>query len=152
MSDTRYIYEGNTFHNINVTPINYVPEFFALEIDLESDVFYEMRKNNNITPHRLNQSSLKELNDIKEFFDKNKSTFFFLFNGNELIGSILILRNYIQALSIAKKYQQQSYGTKLTKYAINFILNRGYRCVELNVLDGNIPAHRLYVKLGFKEL
>lgn len=152
MGETRYIYEGNPFQNTIATPVNYVPEFFDLEIELESDVFYEVRKYNNIVPCRLNQSTQKELDDIKEFFNKNKSTFFFLFNENELIGSILVVRNYIQALSVARKYQRQGYGAKLTQYAVNIILGKGYRCVELKVLDGNIPAHNLYNKLGFTVL
>ncbi len=150
MGETRYIYEGKCFQNVIVSPIIYEPDFFNLEIELESDVYYEIRKNNNILPYRLNQSTKKELNEIQNFYYNNKSTFFFIFNEKELIGSILILCNYIQSLTIAKKYQRNGYGTRLTQYAINFILNKGYKCVELSVLDGNIPAHKLYLELGFK--
>ncbi len=152
MGETRYSYEGNPFHNIIITPKHYVPEFFNLQIELESDVFYEIRKYNNITPYRLNQCTQNELDDIKEYFNNNKSSFFFLFSGKELIGSILIIRNQIKSLSVARKYQRHNYGTKLTQYAVNFILSKGYLSVELIVLDGNIPAHNLYNKIGFKEI
>ena len=66
------------------------------------------------------------------------------------IGSVLFLNNYIQALSIDRKYQRKDYGTKLSKYAINKILSKGYKEVTLKVLDGNIPAINLYKKLGFE--
>jgi ribosomal protein S18 acetylase RimI-like enzyme len=150
MRENRYIYEGGKFENIDITPINYKPEFFNLEIELESEVFYDIRKLNNILPYRLKNSSEKDLNEIKGFFEKYRSSFFFLFDNDELIGSILIIRNYIQSLSIAKNCQGKGFGAKLSKYAINYILNKGYRAVELNVLHGNVRAHNLYTKLGFK--
>lgn len=153
MKDKRYIYKGSKFPNIDITPIKYKSDFFQLELDLESDVFYEIKKLNGINPIKISESSKKELNEIKKFFKKNKKTFYFLFHDNgELIGSILHLKNYIQSLSISKKYQKQGYGEKLSKYCINKILDKGYSCVELNVLNGNIKAENLYKKLGFVKI
>ena len=153
MKEKRYIYNGNKFPDIDISPINYKSDFFGLELDLESDVCYEIRKLNGINPIKINESSKKDLNEIKDFFENNKKTFYFLFHKNgELIGSILYLRNYIQSLSISKKNQRQGYGEKLSKYCINKILDKGYSCVELNVLNGNIRAENLYKKLGFVEI
>jgi len=153
MKDKKFFFKGAKFSNIDINPVIYKSDFFQLELDLESDVFYELRKLNGITPIKINESSKKELNEMKDFFEKNKNTFYFLFNDNgDLIGSILHLRNYIQSLSISKKYQRQGYGEKLSKYCINRILDKGYSCVELKVLDGNIKAEKLYKKIGFVEI
>ena len=62
------------------------------------------------------------------------------------------IRNYIQSLGISKKHQRQGFGEKLSKYCINKILDKGFACVELNVLQGNTKAERLYKKLGFVEV
>ena len=114
MKDKRYIYKGSKFPNIEISPVNYKSDLFQLELDLESYVFYEIRKLNGINPIKINKSSKKDLNEIKDFFENNKKTFYFLFHENgELIGSILYLGNYIQSLSISKKYQRQGYGEKL---------------------------------------
>ena len=115
-------------------------------------MFYELRKSNGIQPYRINQSSSRDIEEIKAFFSKYINSFFFLFDNDNLVGSILFLRNYIQSLSIASDYQRQGYGTKLTKYAINRILDKGYSSVELNILPGNIEAEYLYKKLGFVEV
>lgn len=146
------IYRGGKLPDPFIKPVVYKPEFFQKELDNESEVFYELRKSNDIQPYRINQSSSRDIEEIKAFFSKNSNSFFFLFDNDNLVGSILFLRNYIQSLSIASDYQRQGYGTKLTKYAINRILDKGYSSVELNILPGNIEAEYLYKKLGFVEV
>lgn len=153
MFDKRFIYKGGKFPDPEIDPVCYNPSFFQIELDLESDIFFELRKENGIEPARINQSSPKDLDKIQDFFIKNKESFYFLFHqSDELIGSILHIRNYIQSLSISKKYQRQGFGEKLSKYCINKILDKNYACVELKVLKGNIKAERLYKKLGFVEI
>ncbi len=144
------VYRGPGFSDVDINPVPYCDDFFHAQLDLESDLFYELRKKNDITPYEINRSSSEELIKIKDFFNRNKKTFFFLFDKNELIGSILFLDNYIQALSINRKYQRSGYGTKLTKFAINWILSSGNPQVVLKVMEGNIPALELYKKLGFR--
>jgi ribosomal protein S18 acetylase RimI-like enzyme len=144
MSDKNGLFN---IQNINIE--TYKEEYFKLELDLESDIFYELRVSNGWLPYRINESSEKELKEIKDFFNQYKDSFYFLFEYNDLIGSTMHRKNYIQCLSIARKYQRKGYGTLLTKYAINKILGKGYNCVELNVFSDNIKAINLYKKLGF---
>lgn len=151
-AEKHLIYRGGKLPDPCIKPVTYKPEFFQKELDLESEVFYELRKSNGIQPYRINQSSSRDIEEIKALFSKNSKSFFFLFDNDNLVGSILFLRNYIQSLSIASDYQRQGYGTKLTKYAINRILDKGYSSVELNILPGNIEAQYLYKKLGFVEV
>jgi ribosomal protein S18 acetylase RimI-like enzyme len=148
-SEFKMIYKGPKFDipQINVKP--YFDGFFQLELDLESDVFYEIRKTNNIVPFRINESSKSALKEIKAFFNKNKDTFYFYFIDKELVGSILNIGNFIQCLSVAEKYQHKGYGTLLTKYTINKILENGFKQVELKVLSNNQNATNMYAKLGF---
>jgi RimJ/RimL family protein N-acetyltransferase len=153
MADKRFIFKGAQFHDVNIKPVCYDPSFFQMELDLESDVFHELRLANGISPAKINESSGKVLEEIKNFFIKNRDTFYFLFiEDGQFIGSILYFDNYIQSLSVARKFQRQGYGEKLSKYCINRILENGYDCVELNVLHGNSKAEKLYRKLGFKEI
>ena len=153
MTNKRFIYKGDKFPDKGINPVCYNSDFFQIELDLESDVFSEIRRENGIKPIKINQSSLKDLNEIKDFFITNKDSFYFLFHQNgELIGSILHVKNYIQSLSISRKYQRMGYGERLSKYCINRVLDKGYVCVELNVLQGNIKAESLYKKLGFIEI
>ncbi len=150
MNELKLVYKGPIYEDPEINPVKYCDDYFKMELDLESDLFYELRGKNNITPHRINESSESELSEIKSFFNKNKDTFYFLFDiGNYLIGSILFLNNYIQSLSIDRKFQRKGYGSKLTKYAVNEILSKGSMEVTLKILEGNEPAMKLYAKLGF---
>ena len=146
------VYRGGKLPDPCIEPVTYKPEFFQRELDLESEVFYELRKSNGIQPYRINQSSSRDIEEIKAFFSENSHSFFFLFDDDNLVGSILFLKNYIQSLSIASDYQRQGYGTELSEYAINGILDKGYSSVELNILPGNMKAEYLYKKLGLMEL
>lgn len=153
MPDKRFVYDGAKFPEPRIAPVRYNRDFFNMELDLESDLFYELRKKNKIEPARLNESSPEELAEIEDFFLKHKDTFYFLFHENgELIGSILHVHNYIQSLAVSRKYQRQGYGEKLTRYCVNRILEGGYASVKLNVLEGNIDAEKLYEKLEFTEI
>ncbi|NJL70919.1 MAG: GNAT family N-acetyltransferase [Candidatus Competibacteraceae bacterium] len=151
MKERKYIYDGPPFASVSVAPITYEDDFFDLEIRLESELFFALRQQNDIKPYRLTESSETELDKIRTFFQVHRSTFFFLFDEHELIGSILLLRNYIQSLVVARPYQRQHYGTELTKFAVNRALNHGWNTVALKVLEGNTEAQRLYEKVGFRE-
>lgn len=150
--EKRFVYRGAKLPDPGIDPVPYDPSFFQLELHLESELFFEPRKRSGITPHRIDQSGPKELEGIRAFFDQHRDTFFFLFDQQELIGSILFVGNYIQSLGVAKAYQRKGHGTKLSTFAINRILERGYDCVELNTLPGNDAAERLYRKLNFTEV
>ncbi|OHD13166.1 MAG: hypothetical protein A2Z96_00520 [Spirochaetes bacterium GWB1_48_6] len=97
MSENKYVYSGNKFDDVAIVLENYRHEYFDNEIKLELKVFYELRKKNDIHPHKLIDSSEKEKKEINNFFWDNKETFFFLFKHGNLIGSILYIGNYIQS-------------------------------------------------------
>jgi ribosomal protein S18 acetylase RimI-like enzyme len=46
--------------------------------------------------------------------------------------------------------KNQGMGTFLLKKSINTLLEQGYQELNLVVTEGNIPAQRLYQKLGFR--
>jgi ribosomal protein S18 acetylase RimI-like enzyme len=150
--DKKFVYAGDRFPEPSIAPVGYDSTFFQNEIEMESELFYELRKRNGIEPARIGDSSPQALEEIERFFLANKNTFYFLFHENgDLIGSALHLGNFIQSLAVAKKYQRQGYGAMLTRYCVNRILDAGYSSVELRVLEGNSEAEKLYKKLGFKE-
>jgi hypothetical protein len=50
--DIEYCYSGNCFQNVDISISEYREEYFDDAIILESDVFYELRKENNILPNK----------------------------------------------------------------------------------------------------
>ncbi|OHD56332.1 MAG: hypothetical protein A2Y33_12050 [Spirochaetes bacterium GWF1_51_8] len=151
-NDYIMLYQGGQFDLPNMDLRTYRDEYFPLEIELESDIFYELRVRYDIQPYRLRDSSNQELDEIRDFFYSHKDTFYFLFEQSELIGSCLVIRNKIQCMSVARKFHHKGYGTLLTKYAINTALKKGYPNVELRVLRANDPAISMYKKAGFRIL
>ncbi|QQO09975.1 GNAT family N-acetyltransferase [Breznakiella homolactica] len=151
MSDIKYFYDGPKFTDVFITPVQYKQEYFQIEIEMESELFFELRKRNNILPYKLSDSGKKELETIKRYFSEHTKTFYFLFDKEEIIGSILWVKNYISSLSVLKKYQRKGYGEQLIKYAVNTIFDNGYKTAELDILEGNIPAEKLYEKIGFRK-
>ena len=147
--DLRMIYKNGAFAIPNLKLETYKDDYFKLEIDLESDVFYDLRVSNGWLPYRINESSESDLMGIRDFFNQNCNSFFFLFNDDDLIGSTMHIGNYIQCLCISKKYQHKGFGLFLTKYVVNTILDKGFNCVELNVFADNYIAINMYRKLGF---
>jgi ribosomal protein S18 acetylase RimI-like enzyme len=149
--EKHFIYRGGRVPDPGISPTVYQREFLEAELDLESEVFHRLRMENDIKPYDINLCNREEQESIESFFGAHKNSFFLLFEKNRLVGSVLLVGNYIQSLAVAKQFQRQGYGTKLTKYAINHALDQGYSSVELNTLPGNTDAEQLYMKLGFIE-
>lgn len=55
------------------------------------------------------------------------------------------------AVSVLKEYNGLGIGSELMKTLLMNIHGLGYTQLELEVIDGNIRAERLYQKLGFKR-
>jgi ribosomal protein S18 acetylase RimI-like enzyme len=151
MEEYNLIYEGLRFNEPDINPVVYRDSYFDIEIEKESELFYEMRLKNDMKPYKLSDESSESKEEIRKFFNSNKDTFLFLFSDtNEFIGSILFIKNYIQSLCVDRAYQRQGYGIQLVKYVINRIYDKGYSSVELKVFKMNQIAFHLYEKLGFE--
>lgn len=66
-------------------------------------------------------------------------------NTDTLIGYVAWIDDYIIALEVVKEYQEHGYGRKLLEKAIK------NGCTKLSVNKNNIPAIKLYEKVGFKK-
>ena len=69
-------------------------------------------------------------------------------------GAVLLFALQIrmgQSLAISPVYQRNGYGEILIKFAVNKILDAGYANVSLDIMEGNIAAENLYIKLGFRK-
>jgi hypothetical protein len=84
-----YVSSNGMFSLPSLSVETYRNEYFQLELDLESDLFYDLRKENGWQPFRINESPEAELQEIQAFFSAHRETFYFLFNSADLIGSIL---------------------------------------------------------------
>lgn len=59
-------------------------------------------------------------------------------------------RIFLHHFGIAKDYQRKGWGMKLARESLKFIREKGYQ-VKLEVHQDNLPAIRLYEKLGFRS-
>lgn len=149
--EKHFIYSDNKFSNEKLNIKLYNESYFEQELALESDAFYEIRKLNDIKPYKINDSTEIEKDKIRKYFNNNKNNFYLLIENEKLIGSALIIDNYIKVMCIISEYQNKGYGTKLIKYIVNKILEKGYKTVKLDVLPGNNNAEKIYKKLNFRE-
>ncbi|WP_239646592.1 GNAT family N-acetyltransferase [Oenococcus oeni] len=53
------------------------------------------------------------------------------------------------AFAVKKDFQKQGLGSRLLKYAIDDLRNRGYKQIKTNA---RTSAHGFYLKNGFKDL
>jgi len=90
MNDLEYLYEGPPFNDVFIKPIKYSPDFFEKELSTESDAFFEIRELNKIYPYRIDESSDEEKLEIKNFFNENRNTFYFLFHDGKIVGKYFI--------------------------------------------------------------
>ena len=98
------------------------------------------------------QSTLREMLE-----SISTTTCFMLMKGenNEIIacGLGVLEQNYLGLFDIVtnEKYRNLGYGTKLVKSLLDWGIDNGAEYAYLQVELKNLPALRLYSKLGFKE-
>ena len=57
----------------------------------------------------------------------------------------------IHALAVDPSYEQKGVGSFIVERCIDLAREGGYKALRLDVVPGNIPAERLYRKIGFKS-
>jgi len=57
---------------------------------------------------------------------------------------------FIWLIGVIPKYRRRGYGTIMLRKAIALLANKGAKGIGLSVDGANIPAVRLYEKVGFK--
>ncbi|AVI94512.1 putative GNAT family N-acetyltransferase [Oenococcus oeni] len=60
-----------------------------------------------------------------------------------------LLTAHLAAFAVKKDFQKQGLGSRLLKYAIDDLRNRGYKQIKTNA---RTSAHGFYLKNGFKDL
>ena len=110
-----------------------------------------------------NSNVLMEL-DLEYFVNHNtienidyeyEDGYFYLYNDNIPIGSCLVTSILpdcacISEVAIDDNFQNKGYGYKFLAFVFRKI-SKDYHFVVLQVDKGNIPAYRLYTKMGFVE-
>ena len=56
----------------------------------------------------------------------------------------------IHILAVSPDYQGKGIGPAMVREAINMAKEKGMQAIRLDALASNIPAHRMYERLGFK--
>ena len=101
-------------------------------------------------PHPFDKKTLSEICSGKN------DHYFVMSLNSQIIGySMLRLFGYkIPSFGccIHEKYQYQKFGTILTTWTINKAKELGFKKVILKTYKQNIPAQKLYEKIGFKTI
>ena len=56
----------------------------------------------------------------------------------------------IHILAVCPDCQGKGIGSEMVREAINFAKEKGMQAIRLDALAYNIPAHRMYERLGFE--
>lgn len=106
----------------------------------------------------LNKMAHEHQSTLREMLESiSTTTCFMLMKGenNEIIacGLGVLEQNYLGLFDIVtnEKYRNLGYGTKLVKSLLDWGIDNGAEYAYLQVELKNLPALRLYSKLGFKE-
>jgi ribosomal protein S18 acetylase RimI-like enzyme len=75
-------------------------------------------------------------------------------SGKNVVGSVVFHERsdslLVASLGVAKEYRRLGTATFILGYAERVATSLGKEWLELTVLKANVPAQRLYVKLGFR--
>ncbi|EOX3354358.1 GNAT family N-acetyltransferase [Vibrio cholerae] len=143
------LYNGSAQPKSELKIIAYEDRYFEQYAEGLRSSFYEMRKAHDFQPHIC-----CELSDEKRSeFLKNKEKIFLLLNNEKLIASAMVTNNgLLDDIFVTPFYQGKGYGKIITQFAINKAISQGANRIELNVVEWNEKALKLYQSLGFSKI
>lgn len=159
--DSNYmVYEGDKLPLENYEIIQYEDKYYEINSNIYSEAFYNMRvlvgieektsKLNEEKTELTEEEKLEKEKQRKETYNNKENIFLFKKEG-QILGSITLTGNEIDAVAVDVMHQRNGYGKELVSFGVNKILERNNENVTLWAVEGN-PAKYLYEKLGFKTL
>lgn len=101
-------------------------------------------------------SNMKSLAQAWVYYDRARP--YAIKNDNEIVGFIMFdykpneKKAEIWRFMIGKEFQGKGYGTEALSTAIRFLAKENlFSTLQINYVEGNLPAKHLYEKLGFRE-
>ena len=96
-----------------------------------------------------------DLHDIQKTYQSDDlSNFWIAFNGEELVGTVALLKKtkdlaYIKRMAVKKEYRKQGLGKQLLETLLHFAKDRGFKMVCAGTVEENPNAIRFYQQNGF---
>lgn len=101
-------------------------------------------------------SNMKSLAQAWVYYDRARP--YAIINGNDVVGFIMFdykpdeKKAEVWRFMIGKEFQGKGYGTEALSAAVRFIASEKlFTTLQINYVEGNLPAKHLYEKLGFRE-
>ncbi len=115
---------------------------------------YELLQNLSVKSKKFFHPHEFDLKTLNELCKNNKDYYFVMISEKKLIGySFLRFFGYdIPSFGccIRNGYENKGYGILLTKWTIDKARELGYEKVILKTYKENVPAQKIYKKIGFK--
>lgn len=131
----------------------YVVPARAFTFDALADIYNQARVDY-IVPMPMNG---KRMAEYVQYYDVSLDGSFVAFNGEQLETGIGMLglrgrRGWITRLGVLPDRREKHIGSYLMESMIEYAISTGVTLMQLEVILGNTPAHRLFLKLGFEEV
>ncbi len=124
----------------------------AFSFDALAEIYNEARVDY-IVPMPMNG---KRMAEYVQYYDISLDGSFVSFSGERLETGIGMLglrgtRGWITRLGVLPERRGRYIGSYVVEAMIDYAVRQGVTLVQLEVILGNKPAHRLFLKLGFEE-
>lgn len=98
-----------------------------------------------------------DLDNISNFYQKNKSNFWIAIEDNKIIGSVAIKnygkgRAYLKRMYVSTEHRGTGLAKKLLDTALAYAKETGFKEIFLGTVEDMIAANKFYSKNGFKKI
>jgi ribosomal protein S18 acetylase RimI-like enzyme len=124
----------------------------AFSFDALAEIYNQARVDY-IVPMPMNG---KRMAEYVQYYDVSLEGSFVSYNNERLETGIGMLglrgtRGWITRLGVLPERREAHIGSYIVEAMIDYAISQGVTLMQLEVILGNTPAHRLFLKLGFEE-
>lgn len=108
-------------------------------------------EDDNMIYDKTNIKKFRETENAYAFVVRNEKEIFGFAYGYSLVRLDGKTMFYLHSIGVLPEFQNMGYGRKLMDFIINFSKEKGFSEVFVITDKGNIPACKLYEKVGFEN-
>lgn len=127
--------------------VPYEDKYFEQYVEGLRTSFYEMRRVHDFQPYLCCEFSEKKREELKRC---KKNIFLLLIDGNAAAAVKINNSGSLGPIFVVPAYQGKGYGRIATQFGINEAIRRGFKDINLEVIEWNVRARDLYLGLGFE--
>jgi GNAT superfamily N-acetyltransferase len=135
----------------NMAVRQYEDGLFEAFSSVIGEAFVQMRRAHDFRPYDVREIHQRP-GERQQMLAGAANRFVTFGAGGAPVGGAVVEGDFVDVIGVPPAHQGKGYGRALMDFCVNLLRDRGHAIVRTSVLNDNIPAKTLYLRMGFEHV